>query len=159
VGLDHSFKQIAHCEHGRSRGRGRPLARGRFNRMRERAVPMEARTSSPNAPTRDSCFVSPSSGRGGSTPVTRLVARTRSIQPQDARPFAPIRRSKLLHRGFSELPYPFLLLLLLLLLATRFKGATGSSTVMSTTTPTSNPQVRDLTFTTTGTITLHRGKR
>ena len=41
----------------------------------------------------------------------------------------------------------------------RFKGATGSSTVMSTTTPTSNPQVRDLTFTSTGTITLHRGKR
>lgn len=41
----------------------------------------------------------------------------------------------------------------------RFKGATGSSTVMSTTTPTSNPQVRDVTFTSTGTITLHRGKQ
>jgi hypothetical protein len=41
----------------------------------------------------------------------------------------------------------------------RFKNATGSSTVTSTTTPTSNPQVRDLTFTSTGTLTLHRGKR
>jgi hypothetical protein len=36
----------------------------------------------------------------------------------------------------------------------RFRDATGSSTVMSTTTPTANPQVRQLTFTSTGTITV-----
>jgi hypothetical protein len=40
----------------------------------------------------------------------------------------------------------------------RFEGATGSSTVMSTTTPTSNPQVREFTLTSTGTITLRREK-
>ena len=37
----------------------------------------------------------------------------------------------------------------------RFRDAVGSSTVLSTTTPTANPQVRLLTFTSTGTITLN----
>jgi hypothetical protein len=42
----------------------------------------------------------------------------------------------------------------------RFRGATGSSTLMATATPTSDPQTRDLTFTATGTITLrHHGKK
>jgi hypothetical protein len=42
----------------------------------------------------------------------------------------------------------------------RFRGSSGSSTVMSTTSPTADPQVRQLTFTSTGTITLkHKGKK
>lgn len=41
----------------------------------------------------------------------------------------------------------------------RFRGATGSSTVMSTTTPTADPQVRQLTFTLMGTITLKHKRK
>jgi len=37
----------------------------------------------------------------------------------------------------------------------RFARATGSTTVTATTSPTANPQIRTITFTFTGTITLH----